>query len=25
VAAAARRHGLAVCCPYPERATVGSV
>ena len=25
VAAAARRHGLAVCCPYPERATVGGV
>jgi predicted amidohydrolase len=25
VAAAARSHGLAVCCPYPERATVGGV
>ena len=25
VAAAARRHGLAVCCPYPERAIVGGV
>jgi predicted amidohydrolase len=23
VAAAARRHGLAIACPYPERATVG--